>query len=278
MHLIDTTIFWLAENVLTTSFKSQALNLNPKLMKLCWSHRIKLSKVWARFTLLRFWHNISLSLNTFSSNFWVCWTRTLVWGCPQPGNYFLSNRSMCRLFLWFSMIAKYEDGNNIDVPIVPIRIFLQLNQMCKDILLHPGLGWTEEDSEGHLFVFFMMNMAHLCSLSLYDSCSKYCLPLLIKLVQKNLISLKYCLWSVDDAGNFPLGFCRLKWFIHGHWPWIIIRFKDWCMKYEDATYFDVLFILIWWRKEARGFWWKVEQNSKIKAEARLGAEENFSLI
>ena len=114
------------------------------------------------------------------------------------------------------MIAKYKDGNKIDVPIVPIRIFLQLNQMCKDILLHPGLGWTEEDSEGHLFVFFMMNMAHLCSLSLYDSCSKYCLPLLIILVQKNLISLKYWLWSVDDAGNFPLGFCRLKWFIHGH--------------------------------------------------------------
>ena len=105
MHLIDTTIFWLGETVFTASFKSQALNLNPKLMKLCWSHRIKLSKVWARFMLLRFWHNISLSLNIFSSNFWVCWTRTLVWGCPQPGNYFLSNRSMCRLFLWFSMIA-----------------------------------------------------------------------------------------------------------------------------------------------------------------------------
>ena len=60
------------------------------------------------------------------------------------------------------MIAKYKDGNNIDVPIVPIRIFLQLNKMCKDSLLHPGLGWTEEDSEGHLFVFFMINMAHLC--------------------------------------------------------------------------------------------------------------------
>lgn len=210
MHLIDTTIFWLAENVLTTSFKSQALNLNPKLMKLCWSHRIKLSKVWARFMLLRFWHNISLSLNTFSSNFWVCWTRTLVWGCPQPGNYFLSNRSMCRLFLWFSMIAKYKDGNNIDVPIVPIRIFLQLNQMCKDILLHPGLGWTEEDSEGHLFVFFMMNMAHLCSLSLYDSCSKYCLPLLIILVQKKLDFLEILVMVCGWCRKFSIGVLQVK--------------------------------------------------------------------
>ena len=49
MHLIDTTIFWLGETVFTASFKSQALNLNPKLMKLCWGLWIKLSKVWAKF-------------------------------------------------------------------------------------------------------------------------------------------------------------------------------------------------------------------------------------